>query len=976
MVAARMVTDPKNLVGTTLSGRYRIDKSIGEGGMGAIFQATQLSLGRAVAIKVVKSVHEDNSDAVRRFELETEVIARLAHPNIVQVVDAGKADDGTMYLAMELLQGDSVRQLLRKVGTLPVARVLAIVEDIASALSAAHAGGVIHRDLKAENVMLVKAAGKQEIAKVLDFGVAKLTTKTEAPPQTGSGFVAGTPGCIAPEQMLGKSDDPRSDLYSVGVLMFEMLAGEPPFVSSSSVELMMRHLTEPAPRVADVARALGRAEVPGPVDELVTSLLSKDPEARPKSAEALVEIVSTLRDAGRSTQPDLRLPTPMGGFAVPTPGSVSLPAASGATPIPLGVPSGAAVVQKPVTAPTMTMPLPTAPTEIVKRKRPVKKAAAAVVLASVLVALTVGGMFVYEKFADRAIPGMPWLERESWKRFNQMDDALLTLDLAVVKNNARFLLNEKQQDVPAAWLYLAHVAILERQPLSVVDGLHTQARASAARRARDKMGSKRHTELLVEALTEGDAKKARDKWQLHSEEGGCTDFFVEEHMFAQRQTQTEVDGQQIVDTFSPLLQKYRENAYPLAKIGQARGLVLLGRIDEAEAIIAPLFAARPLNVPLTDAMIDIDLARGHLDEAIQRIDSHLAQEDDAHLNIRRSVLKLRSDPRALEGMRARLESLPDANPMKSLGFAYIGHALASRGQFKEAEEMWQRSKATAVGADAPTRIAELAVYASMFGGIIIDSDVTKRWLEEYQQVRDGIPEGPGARRVKAIALGNRIMIAAENMRAPDAAAAARDFAWLKAEPIDIPLLTKTIDWHANVAQEKLTEAMAVAEKLPPCWRDLHVGITLTMQAARTKDRAEAGAKLGDALEHLKRGTSDKALLACTSGDDIVSFIQAVEHVKALGYIATTSCFVDDRKGARDALDRAYAFWPHASSPSPAPEWREFIAVVEEWLKSPSATAEAKSPQERCLPKRLLALPPPGTPPPGTAPKGATPPTPP
>src|SRR5688572_28308555 len=123
-----MGTDPKHLVGTTLSGRYRIEKPIGEGGMGAIFQATQLSLGRLVAIKVVKTEHEDGSDAMKRFERETEAIARLQHPNIVQVVDAGRAEDGTMYLAMELIEGETVRMAVRRDGVLPWPRALAIVE--------------------------------------------------------------------------------------------------------------------------------------------------------------------------------------------------------------------------------------------------------------------------------------------------------------------------------------------------------------------------------------------------------------------------------------------------------------------------------------------------------------------------------------------------------------------------------------------------------------------------------------------------------------------------------------------------------------------------------------------------------------------------------------------------------------------------------------------------------------------------------
>jgi serine/threonine protein kinase/tetratricopeptide (TPR) repeat protein len=945
MVAGRMATDPKNLVGTTLSGRYRIDKAIGEGGMGAIFQATQLSLGRPVAIKVVKSVHEDNSDAVRRFELETEVIARLAHPNIVQVVDAGKADDGTMYLAMELLQGESIRQLLKKAGTLPVARVLAVIEDVASALAAAHAGGVIHRDLKAENVMIVRASGKHEIAKVLDFGVAKLTTKTEAPPQTGSGFVAGTPGCIAPEQMLGKSDEPRSDLYSVGVLMFEMLAGEAPFVSSSSVELMMRHLTEPAPRVADVARARGRAEVPAPIDQLVTSLLSKDPEQRPASAEALVDIVAALRDASRATQPDNRLPTPMGGFSVPTPGSVSLPTATGATPIPLVSPSGAlagnAVAQKPITAPTTTVPIPqtgAVDQDLVRHGRPpLRKVAKGVAaMLTLFVALPGVAMCGYEMYADRAIPVMPWLERESWKRYHQMDDALLNLELSVVKQNARFLLQEKQHEVPMAWLYLAHVAILERQPLTVIDSFHAQARASAERREKA-IGRSRHTHLMVDALTESDPERARAKWAQHVNEGGCSDQLVEEHMFAQRQTHLEVDGQKLLDTFRPLTTRYGE-VYPLARIGEAQGLRVLGKLDEAEAIVKPLLAARPLNVVLLDAMVDIDLDRGDDAAALARIDARLAEDDDLHLVLRRAAIALRTDPQAVERLRPRLALLPDANPAKTLALGYLGFALAARGQFKEADAVWRDAKSAAVGPEAPMRIGEMAVFASMFAAIIGDSELAKRWLDEYQQVRDGVVEGPGARRMKAVALGNRIMLAADDMKGKDAGAnAARDFAWLMAEPIDIPLLTQTIHWHVKTAQRDREGARQVAQALPRCWKEMHLGMTAAM-----------GRDFDVAIAHLEAATTSAEILACTAGDDVVQFIQAAQIAKALGFLATASCLRNDREAAAATLERLHAYWPHASSPSANPEWQRYVGTVDAWLKAPGGSLP-------CVPPELADL---------------------
>lgn len=977
-------TDPKNLLGTTLSGRYRIEKAIGEGGMGAIFMATQLSLGRAVAIKVVKAVHDQGSDAMRRFELETEVIARLAHPNIVQVVDAGRSEDGTMFLAMELLEGDSVRGVLRKQGVLPVSRALAIVEDIASALSAAHAGGVIHRDLKAENVMLVRAAGKQEIAKVLDFGVAKLTTKTEAPPQTGSGFVAGTPGCIAPEQMMGKSDEPRSDLYSVGVLMFEMLAGEAPFVASSSVELMMRHLTEPAPRVADVARARGRPEVPAPVDELVASLLSKDPEGRPNSAEVLVDIVSSLRDASRSTQPDLRVPTPMGGFAVPTPGSVSLPTPrpiagasagedAGSSPFSLPPPNAApgGTPGRPITAPTTTVPAPLgvdsnpAMRPPQQGRPPLKKILrriAAVV--TLFIVLPTVWMIGREFYLDRAIPGFPPLEADSWEHWEDVDVQLLNLEVDQVKSNVKYVL-QKHPDVPMAYLYLAQVAMLERQPLSIIDNYHRQAREAADARARA-LGSTRHTQLFVDALTEPDPERARDKWKLHLQNGGCADPIVERHMFAQRVTFTEIDGERMLAVWEPLARgdyfggadfgaayetgsqasgtspspspssptspTDHDDGFLLGHIGKARALRFLGRIEEARMLLEPIVAKHRFNPIVVSAMVDVDLARGQRDQAIARIDAVLKETPDpaavGGLALRRAVIRFRDDPTALKPLEALYNTFPPSLPQKTLGLGYLGYAYASRGQLKEADALWRAALAAAAETDDPALYtAELAVFAALFGALINDSAVTDQWLAEYQEVQLGLKEGATARRLKALALGGRIVNAANKRMMNQATSVARDLAWLKAERTDVPLLTASISWHADIAMGNYDAAYASAATLPRCFREGHLGVAASLR----NEFAEAGT-------HLAKATGEDIERECTGGDDIVAFIQAMHFAKALGFAAVGACMSVDRPAAEALMKRLHGHWPQASSPSEHPEWLMYVKLVENWLAGPGTQA--------------------------------------
>ena len=309
---------PRNLVGLTLAGRYRVERPIGEGGMGAVYLATQLSLGRHVAVKVLKTDGAPDADAVRRFQRETDVISRLQHPNIVQVVDAGTAEDGTLFIAMEHLEGETVRTALRRGGPFSIMRALGVAADVCRALLAAHKAGVVHRDLKAENVMLLRVEGHGEHAKVLDFGVAKLTAGSLAPPVTGEGLVAGTPGSIAPEQLLGKSDDPRSDLYALGVLLFEMISGEQPFVSSNSMELMVRTLTDPVPSLAERMKTLGRS-VPGAIESLVGNLLEKDPVLRPKNAEALLDTLERLEEADEVTQPDRRTPSAPTRVAAPPP---------------------------------------------------------------------------------------------------------------------------------------------------------------------------------------------------------------------------------------------------------------------------------------------------------------------------------------------------------------------------------------------------------------------------------------------------------------------------------------------------------------------------------------------------------------------------------------------------------------------------------------------------------------------------------
>lgn len=286
-------SESSELVGATLAGRYEVKRLLGRGGMGAVYEAVQQPLGRKVALKVIRRALSDEPSAVKRFTQEAQAVAQLSHPNIVTLFDFGQTDEGVpgagqLFLAMELLEGRSLERAIRDDGPLPWERALSIVSDVCRALVEAHDKGVIHRDLKPDNVMLV--SGREERVKVVDFGVAKLLDQGAGSTMTGTGLVVGTPGYISPEQVNGTNDDPRSDLYALGVMWFEMLTGRAPFEGETPMKVVLRHLHDPAPRPS----ALASSALPREVDALVQRLLGKTPEARAESAAALLTELSDL----------------------------------------------------------------------------------------------------------------------------------------------------------------------------------------------------------------------------------------------------------------------------------------------------------------------------------------------------------------------------------------------------------------------------------------------------------------------------------------------------------------------------------------------------------------------------------------------------------------------------------------------------------------------------------------------------------
>ncbi len=308
------VSGPHSLVGRLIAGRYEVVKKLNQGGVGVVYLAMQRPLDRPVALKVLLKKHADDETALRRFEKEAAAVARLAHAHIVMLYDFGHTENGDLYIAMEYLQGQSLRDLLDAAGFVPWERSLHIIQGMCRALVAAHTQNMVHRDLKPENVMLVESNGDLDFAKVLDFGLAR-SIESHQPAITRHDVIPGTPAYMSPERANGISNDPRSDLYALGAVWFELLTGEAPFPGEVSIKVILRHIHE-APRRPSFAQP--KNPIPPFIDAIVLELLEKAPEHRPASAQALLDRLDVLarpsgwhvgrtHDVGRRGQHDSAL---------------------------------------------------------------------------------------------------------------------------------------------------------------------------------------------------------------------------------------------------------------------------------------------------------------------------------------------------------------------------------------------------------------------------------------------------------------------------------------------------------------------------------------------------------------------------------------------------------------------------------------------------------------------------------------------
>lgn len=346
------------LLGRVIAKKIRILELIGSGGMGQVYRAEHAELERRIALKVLRPEMSADEERMRRFRREALAASRLEHPSSVRIFDYGEdGPDKLLYIAMELVDGVGLDRLLVDHGPLPPDRAVRILAQVLGALAEAHDAGIIHRDLKPANVLIASRkdddGNPQDLAKVCDFGLAKLVDEERPDGATRVGTYLGTPAFMSPEQARGQALDPRSDIYSAGVMLYQLLTGHVPFTGESPLDLMVKHITEPPPRLKSSAPHLSPI-----LDDIVEWALAKDPAKRCPSARQLRKALLGFLEANRELPLDATLisadEVPRAPSALPSeaPSLVVLPLANLSPPE--SPPAGATASSSDVFADAMT----------------------------------------------------------------------------------------------------------------------------------------------------------------------------------------------------------------------------------------------------------------------------------------------------------------------------------------------------------------------------------------------------------------------------------------------------------------------------------------------------------------------------------------------------------------------------------------------------------------------------------------------